>query len=86
MDYILFIEEFLGCKFGCMMIDGLICVDVCGESMELILSDGDLFIVDLKDINICVGIYVFNYGDESYVKCVEKIDKGYLLYLDYLIY
>ncbi len=83
-DSIPFTADFLSKKLHRASANGLICCYVNGESMSPTLEDGDMVIVDTKIINDKkpAGIYALNYGEESYVKRVEKINSGYALFSD----
>ena len=82
LDYIPFTKDFLRRKLGRNSVDGLVCCDVRGESMEPTLTDGDLLVVDLRLTEQPAGIYAINFDGESFVKRVEKTGEGYSLVSD----
>lgn len=51
-------------------------VEIIGNSMELILEDGEFVLVDLDNIFYLKNkIYVVIYNDEGYIKRLEMKDK-----------
>lgn len=55
-------------------------MDVVGDSMEPLFSEGDTLLVDKSDIEVMDGkIYVVTLGDELRVKRVQKTLRGLLL-------
>ena len=79
IDYIPFTGSFIKQKLRRSTTEGLICCDAKGDSMEPVIADGDLLIVDLRQTERSAGIYAVNYGEESFVKRVEKLANGYSL-------
>ena len=82
LDRIPFTEGFVRHKLGRSNINGLVCIDAHGESMEPTIGDGDLLIVDTEHQDLAAGIYAVNFENESYVKRVEKVGEGFSLVSD----
>lgn len=51
-------------------------LEVRGDSMLPTIGDGDIALIDLKQINIREDIMAFVYEDESYIKRIRKMAKG----------
>ena len=68
LDHIPFTPEFLRRKLGRGSADGLVILEARGDSMEPTISDGDLVLVDTRQIKPADGLYAFALGDTVHIK------------------
>ncbi len=71
-----FTNEFLGGKLGRTSADGLIILTAGGDSMDPLISDGDLVMVDRKRNMLQDGVYAFVYGGLARVKYLRPTLQG----------
>ncbi|WP_068006452.1 S24 family peptidase [Pseudovibrio axinellae] len=57
-----FTKDFLGGKLGRSSTDGLIILTADGDSMDPVIADGGLVMVDKKRNTLSDGVYAFVYG------------------------
>lgn len=53
--------------------DGMIIVEARGDSMLPTISDGDLVMIDTADHNLTSAIWAFTYGDDVFVKRLNRL-------------
>ncbi|KZL05552.1 XRE family transcriptional regulator [Pseudovibrio sp. Ad26] len=71
-----FTKEFLGGKLGRSSSDGLIILTADGDSMDPLIADGDLVMVDKKRNTLSDGVYAFVYGGLARVKYLRPTIQG----------
>ncbi|KZK97318.1 MULTISPECIES: S24 family peptidase [unclassified Pseudovibrio] len=71
-----FTKEFLGGKLGRSSSDGLIILTAGGDSMDPLIADGDLVMVDKKRNALQDGVYAFVYGGLARVKRLRPTIQG----------
>lgn len=73
-----FRRDFMGLSHICARRSVL--MDVVGDSMEPLFSEGDTLLVDKSDVDVRDGrIYVVTLGDELRVKRIQKTLRGLIL-------
>lgn len=70
-DGLVFSKDYLA-KFGAIDGDGLIILDVAGDSMEPTIRDGAVALVDTRDLRWSDGIWAFVLGDTLRVKRLRR--------------
>lgn len=73
IDEIPFTEDFILKRLGRINTDGLIIVDAAGDSMEPIIGDGDLIMIDTHKTQLTAAIYAFTYEDSFFVKRLNHL-------------
>ncbi len=76
LDEIPFTRQFLGRKLGRTKTDGLVILTADGDSMDPLISDGDLVMVDRKRNTLSDGVYAFVYGGMARVKKLRATLSG----------
>ncbi|SDR40288.1 S24 family peptidase [Pseudovibrio sp. Tun.PSC04-5.I4] len=76
MEDIPFTKSFLGGKLGKTSTDGLIILTADGDSMDPLIADGDLVMVDKKRNTLSDGVYAFVYGGLARVKYLRPTLQG----------
>ena len=75
-DYVPFAREYLTRKLGRSGIDGLVVLEVSGDSMEPTISDGSLVMIDQGDRDVSGSIMAFVFEDCAYIKRLQKFPGG----------
>ena len=75
-DYIPFSRRYLAKKLGRGGIDGLVVLEVSGDSMEPTISDGSLVMIDQGDRDVSGSIMAFVFEDCAYIKRLQKFPGG----------
>ena len=70
-----FAPDFFGKKLG-RSADGMVIVDAVGESMEPVIGDGDLVMIDTSDTQPREAIFAVALGEELFVKRVARRAHG----------
>jgi len=76
IDHIPFTREFLTRKLNRSSTDGLLMLEARGDSMEPMIGDGDLVLVDTLDKTLADTIMAFVADDFAYVKRLQLTDSG----------
>lgn len=76
LDYIPFTREFLSKKIGRNTAEGLVLLEVRGDSMEPTIGSGDLVLLDTNDKTLEDGIVGFVLDDTAYVKRIRHTPDG----------
>ena len=76
LDHIPFTKEFLSRRLGRAAEDGLIILSANGDSMDPLIGDGDLVMVDLKKQNLTEGIFAFVLNGTARVKRMRQALNG----------
>ncbi|MDD7908608.1 S24 family peptidase [Pseudovibrio exalbescens] len=76
VEEIPFTREFLGGKLGRASQDGLIILTAQGDSMDPLIADGDLVMIDRKRNELADGVYAFVYGGMARVKRLRPTIQG----------
>lgn len=76
LDYIPFTREFLSKKIGRNTAEGLVLLEVRGDSMEPTIGSGDLVLLDTNDKVLEDGIVGFILDDTAYVKRIRHTPDG----------
>ncbi|SDR16055.1 S24 family peptidase [Pseudovibrio sp. Tun.PSC04-5.I4] len=76
LEDIPFTKSFLGGKLGRTSTDGLIILTADGDSMDPLIADGDLVMVDKKRNTLSDGVYAFVYGGLARVKYLRPTLQG----------
>ncbi|MCT4654397.1 MAG: hypothetical protein N4A65_01170 [Cohaesibacter sp.] len=76
LDHIPFTKEFLSRRLGRATEDGLIILSANGDSMDPLIGDGDLVMVDLKKQNLTEGIFAFVLNGTARVKRMRQALNG----------
>ncbi|TNE34430.1 MAG: hypothetical protein EP348_10915 [Alphaproteobacteria bacterium] len=75
-DYVPFASSYLLSRLGRHSIDGLIVLEVSGDSMEPTIGDGSLVLVDQTDTDVSGSIMAFVFEDFTYIKRLQKFIGG----------
>lgn len=75
-EQIPFTKEFFGGKLGRSSNEGLIILTAKGDSMDPLIADGDLVMVDRKRNELSDGVYAFVYGGMARVKRIRPTIQG----------
>ncbi|MDX5595290.1 S24 family peptidase [Pseudovibrio sp. SPO723] len=76
VEEIPFTREFLGGKLGRTSQEGLIILTAQGDSMDPLIADGDLVMIDRKRNELSDGIYAFVLGGMARVKRLRPTALG----------
>ncbi|KZL17852.1 XRE family transcriptional regulator [Pseudovibrio sp. Ad37] len=76
LEDIPFTKSFLGGKLGRLSAEGLIILTADGDSMDPLIADGDLVMVDKKRNTLSDGVYAFVYGGLARVKRLRPTIQG----------
>lgn len=76
LDYIPFTRDFLAKKLARNSTDGLVLLEVRGDSMEPTIGDGDLVLIDQLQADLEDGIMAYTLDDTAYVKRIRSIPGG----------
>ncbi|KZL27952.1 XRE family transcriptional regulator [Pseudovibrio sp. Ad37] len=76
LEDIPFTKSFLGGKLGRSTAEGLIILTADGDSMDPLIADGDLVMVDKKRNTLSDGVYAFVYGGLARVKYLRPTIQG----------
>ncbi|KZL25642.1 LexA repressor [Pseudovibrio sp. Ad37] len=71
-----FTKGFLGGKLGRSSADDLIILTADGDSMDPLIADGDLVMIDKKRNTLSDGVYAFVYGGLARVKYLRPTLQG----------
>lgn len=82
LDDIPFTRSFLQKRLGRSSTMGLAMLDAAGDSMEPLIADGDLLLVDENDRRIRDGVFAFLLDDEARVKRFRRTMGGVVITSD----
>ncbi|OOF51943.1 transcriptional regulator [Rodentibacter genomosp. 1] len=75
--------DFFREKFGRSNSNTLKIITVCGDSMYPTLSSGDILYVDISERSFSFdGLYVFTYGEQIFIKRLQKVGHKLLVISD----
>lgn len=75
-DHIPFTRKFLQRRLGRENLEGLAMVEATGDSMEPVISTGDLVMIDTQLRTIDGSIFAFRQGSEVFVKRLQRTGAG----------
>ena len=76
LDHIPFTPEFLRRRLGRSSTEDLLILTAEGESMDPIISDGDLVMIDQRKKDLKDGIFAFVHNGEARIKWLRKTISG----------
>ena len=82
LDHIPFTQEFLRRRLGRENTRGLVMFEARGDSMEPIISDGDLVLVDTERTAITGTISAFRIDNEAFIKRLQRTARGIMAVSD----
>lgn len=72
-----FAEDFFSKKLGRDDAEDLFIFDVRGDSMEPIIPNGSLVMIDARDRVANGAVMAFRFGDEAYIKRLHRVPGGF---------
>ena len=76
LDHIPFTPEFLRRRLGRSSTEDLLILTAEGESMDPVISDGDLVMIDQRKKDLKDGIFAFVHNGEARIKWLRKTISG----------